>query len=210
MGAASGDEDGVAVPLDKAPAAHAVLLAQAAAQRVVQIEELVVDRVVGDLDVSFPSDLVEQRQDRVGVFPAVNVPDGAVQVAQVAQLVVAQHRAATAASSSLAPLLGVALLILVVKAHVDHHVDGVGHVAVQVGVPALFDGGVHSAPSRVATVGVVHFGAEVGRHVLAREVLCEIEHAVAVRVLREGERLHQVGVVLGHLTAEVLVGRPVL
>ena len=102
------------------------------------------------------------------------------------------------------------VLLLVVEAHVDHDVDGVGDVAVQVGVAALCRVGVHAAPRGTLPEGVVHLGAEVGRHVLAREVLGEVEHAVAVCVLRKGEGLHQVGVVLGHLRAEVLVGRPVL
>ena len=36
------------------------------------------DRIIGDFDVALARDCVEEPQDRIGVFPSINVPDGAV------------------------------------------------------------------------------------------------------------------------------------
>lgn len=88
--ASGGDEDGVALALDEPPAAHAVLVAQPASQRRVEIEELVVDRIARDLDVALARDGVEKLEDRVGVLPSVDVPDGARRLAQRAELVVVE------------------------------------------------------------------------------------------------------------------------
>ena len=68
--------------------------------------------------------------------------------------------------------------------HVYQYVDGVGDVAVQVGVPALGGVGVHAAPRSVLPECVIHLRAEVRRYAFAREVLGEVEHAVAPSILR--------------------------
>ena len=176
------------------------MVAQPLAQRVVEVEELVVHWVVGDLNVALAGDCVQELEDRLRVLPTVNVPDGAVLGGELAELVIVQQQ----------PLvLLIRIVLALVEAHVDHHVHRVRYVAVQVGVPTLFGCRIHPAPTRVPPVRIVHLRPKVGRNVLAWKVLGEVEHAVAVRVLRDGERLHQVLKVLRHLALEVLVRRPV-
>ena len=123
------------------------------------------DRIVRDLDVALARHSVEQPQDGVGVLPPVDVPDGAVLLSQVAELLVVKQRV------HVGLLIRVGIAIALVDADVHHHVDRVAHVAVQVGVPALLGGGVHAAPRGVPAVGDVHLRSEVWRHELAREVL---------------------------------------
>lgn len=155
---------------------------------------LIVDRVVRDLNVTLASDCMQQLQDRVRVLPPVDVPNSSTRCSQITKLTVTEA----------ALLLVIIGIVVVVDAHVDHHIHRVRDVTVQVCVPALGRLSIHASPGGTTTECIVHLGPQIRRDVLSWEVLGKIEHAIARCVLRKWQRLHEILKVLGHLDFEVL------
>ena len=183
---------------------HTIFFEQSAPQIAVEVDRLVVNRVVVRLQLVtlLNGHLVQEVSDLVRVPWVVDVPEGTHHHALLPHTLLCGEVAPGLIDCPQTLFEQVVLVAVRWHPHIDDEVDGITHIHVKISRSALW--------VERAAIGDVHLRAEVRSNTELWDIAGEIVAALAFRVVPHRQPLHQVFKPPGEVLSKVVLWRPVL